>query len=147
MACLNSKHILRTERLQLIISPQKRKGARKTPRKTPRLKGKQSSLNFVDFPLDIVYEVCRVVGYSKSKSLFSMDRELQIANYLHPCDLLNLARLSKDFHGFFLSRSTAYVWRRALNEVKLPPCPEDLCEPEYASLIFDAFCMVSNMQM
>lgn len=80
--------------------------------------------------------------------MFSTFLEPQIANYLSPSDLLNLARLSKDFRAFFLSRATANVWKRALCKVvELPPCPEDLCEPQYASLLFDTFCMVSIMKV
>ncbi|CAA7263622.1 unnamed protein product [Cyclocybe aegerita] len=50
---------------------------------------------------------------------------------------------SKDFRAFFLSRSTIASWRKVLRRLgdDIPPCPEDLTEPQYASLLFDTFCM------
>ncbi|KAJ3884202.1 hypothetical protein GG344DRAFT_60744, partial [Lentinula edodes] len=42
-----------------------------------------------------------------------------------------------------MSKSTSDVWRAAReNVVGLPPLPSDLNEPQYAHLIFDAYCHV-----
>lgn len=63
--------------------------------------------------------------------------------YLEPLDMLTLARLSKDFRALFMSRSSLSIWRRVLKDTPdLPLCPQDLSEPQYASLMFDRHCMV-----
>ena len=43
-----------------------------------------------------------------------------------------------------MSKSATRVWLIALQGFGLPPCPEDLSPPQYASLLFDKFCMVSK---
>ncbi|KAF9563469.1 hypothetical protein CPC08DRAFT_661821 [Agrocybe pediades] len=67
----------------------------------------------------------------------------ETVKFVEPKDLLNLARTSKDFRALLTSRSAAPIWKMVLSQVvpKLPPCPQDLCEMEYASLLFDTFCM------
>jgi hypothetical protein len=59
--------------------------------------------------------------------------------------MLQLCRLSKSSRALFISKRCIFLWRDALNRaVDLPGCPQDLTEPQYASLVFDKFCMVSN---
>ena len=73
-----------------------------------------------------------------------MSDRYQTFAYLEPLDMLTLARLSKEFRGLFMSLSSLSIWRRVLKETPdLPPCPQELCEPQYASLMFDKHCMVS----
>ncbi len=44
-----------------------------------------------------------------------------------------------------MSRSMRHVWRATSRNVPgLPPCPRDLNEPSYASLLFDTSCLVSD---
>ncbi|PPR05798.1 hypothetical protein CVT26_010148 [Gymnopilus dilepis] len=82
---------------------------------------------FVNLPLDVVIEICTNV---------------------EPADLLSLSRVSKSFRTFFMSRSMQSLWRTVLEGVPyLPKCPEDLTEPQYASLVFDEFCMVFSLQL
>ncbi|KAI0792958.1 hypothetical protein BC629DRAFT_1287280 [Irpex lacteus] len=81
----------------------------------------------LDMPLDVIIEIC---------------------SYLHPKDLLNLARSSKDLRKFFMSRNSSSAWKAARATVTqplpgLPLCPADLSEPAYANLMFDAYCHVS----
>ncbi|KAK7045391.1 hypothetical protein VNI00_007642 [Paramarasmius palmivorus] len=71
-----------------------------------------------------------------------LDIMLEIFTHLHPKDLLNLARTSKDLRSVLLSKTSAQVWRAVLRNARLPPLPKDLSEPEYASLAFDTWCNV-----
>ncbi|KAJ3888278.1 hypothetical protein GG344DRAFT_79931 [Lentinula edodes] len=65
--------------------------------------------------------------------------------HLDPGDLLRLARTSKDLRGLLMSKSLEAIWRVARANVKgLPPRPNDLNEPQYARLIYDAYCYVCN---
>ncbi|ESK90995.1 hypothetical protein Moror_16393 [Moniliophthora roreri MCA 2997] len=71
-----------------------------------------------------------------------LDIMLEIFTYLQIQDLLHLTRTSKELRGMFLSRSCLQIWRAAIKNSDLPPSPEDMCEPEYASLAFDSRCAV-----
>ncbi|KAG9128583.1 hypothetical protein FRC07_000016 [Ceratobasidium sp. 392] len=65
----------------------------------------------------------------------------EIAYLLNPGDLLSLARSSKFFRDVLLRRSVVQVWQCAENRVPgLPPCPPDMCEPQYAALLFSKYC-------
>jgi len=62
----------------------------------------------------------------------------QIAAYLEPYDVLNLARSTRDLNNFLMSADSRPVWRVARNFFPgLPDCPPDLSEPEYARLLFE----------
>ncbi|KAJ3925019.1 MAG: hypothetical protein NXY57DRAFT_968553 [Lentinula lateritia] len=66
---------------------------------------------------------------------------LKIFCHLDSRDILILTRTSKKLRGILMSKSTSDVWRAAReNVVGLPPLPSDLNEPQYAHLIFDAYC-------
>lgn len=66
---------------------------------------------------------------------------------MHPRDLLNLARTSKSFRAFLLSRDSAPFWKTARKQVEgLPDCPPFLSEPQYANLLFFPYCHVSGMR-
>ncbi|KAF8961139.1 hypothetical protein BDZ97DRAFT_2077007 [Flammula alnicola] len=110
------------KRLSIIVPPANPKPVKaKGKKKSAGRKVTGTLKNFVDLPLDIIYET---------------------VSYLEPLDLLTLARLSKEFRALFMSRSSLAIWRRVLNDVPdLPSCPRDLSEPQYASLIFEKFCM------
>ncbi|KII94170.1 hypothetical protein PLICRDRAFT_36405 [Plicaturopsis crispa FD-325 SS-3] len=72
----------------------------------------------------------------------------EIFGYLHPMDLLNLCRTTKDLRAVLLRRSVRSTWKAALSSVdKLPECPPDLQEPQYTRLLFDThchFCLAPN---
>ncbi|KLO11643.1 hypothetical protein SCHPADRAFT_460857 [Schizopora paradoxa] len=87
-------------------------------RKTIRL-GKLSK--FLSLPLDIV---------------------LEVASFLQPLDLLHLSRTNTQLRSIFMSKTSKYVWKRTREVMNLPSCPEDVCEPEYASFVFDKDCHV-----
>ena len=69
--------------------------------------------------------------------------DFQIFGHMHPRDLLNLARTTKVFRAFLMSRSSAPFWRAARQQLELPECPPHLSEPAYANLVFFFHCHVS----
>ncbi|KAI0781000.1 hypothetical protein BD413DRAFT_501686 [Trametes elegans] len=69
---------------------------------------------------------------------------IQIFAFLHPRDLLNLARTSKPFRALLMHPSAAPFWRKARETVGNPPnCPTYLSEPAYANLMFFPHCHAS----
>ncbi|KIK58609.1 hypothetical protein GYMLUDRAFT_693142 [Collybiopsis luxurians FD-317 M1] len=75
-----------------------------------------------------------------------LDIVLEIYSYLEPLDILRLSRTSKDMRTFLMTRNNAIIWRKArLNVPDLPPLLEDISsEPQYASLVFESYCHVSD---
>ena len=95
---------------------------------------------FMDLPMDVVFEVSpRTIsskcGHPMTHAFF------QTAMYLAPRDLLQISRLSKQFRSMFASRSALFVWQTVFRNVNLK-CFEDLNEIQFASLLYDKFCMV-----
>ncbi|KAF9234851.1 hypothetical protein BU15DRAFT_65340 [Melanogaster broomeanus] len=71
----------------------------------------------------------------------NLDVLFQILTFLHPMDLLNIARTTKAFRLLLMRKSSAFVWKAALGRVEgLPACPPDLNEPQYAYLAFYPHC-------
>ncbi|KAF9071209.1 hypothetical protein BDP27DRAFT_1322535 [Rhodocollybia butyracea] len=65
----------------------------------------------------------------------------EIFCYLEPGDLLRLARTSRDLRGILMSKTSENIWCTARRNVQdLPPRPKDLNEPQYAHLLFEAYC-------
>jgi len=76
-----------------------------------------------------------------------LDVFMEIASLLEPIDLLRLSRSTKFLRGILLNRQNAVLWRRArANIMNLLDCPDELSEPEYASLVFDRHCTVSTIR-
>ncbi|KAF9230877.1 hypothetical protein BU15DRAFT_56779 [Melanogaster broomeanus] len=76
----------------------------------------------------------------------NLDVLFHILSFMHPMDLLNLARTTKAFRQLLMRKSSAFVWKTALSRVEgLPDCPPDLNEPQYAYLAFYPHCHVSAM--
>ncbi|KAH9895117.1 hypothetical protein C8Q73DRAFT_790295 [Cubamyces lactineus] len=72
-----------------------------------------------------------------------LDILIEIFCLVSPRDLLALARTSKDFRSYLMSRRSAPCWRSARHTVPgLPKCPSDLSEPMYASLLFTEECSI-----
>ncbi|KAG7085400.1 hypothetical protein E1B28_002961 [Marasmius oreades] len=70
-----------------------------------------------------------------------LDILLEVFKHLEPRDILRLARTSKDLRDFLMARSSSSIWREARENIpNLPPLPNDLNEPQYASLLFDNHC-------
>ncbi|KAG8724773.1 hypothetical protein FRC09_014409 [Ceratobasidium sp. 395] len=66
----------------------------------------------------------------------------QIVEMLNPGDLIVLTRTNKFFRHLLLSRRRATaIWRQSFKNVPdLPGCPPDMCEPQYAALVFSPYC-------
>ncbi|PIL35923.1 hypothetical protein GSI_01583 [Ganoderma sinense ZZ0214-1] len=70
-----------------------------------------------------------------------LDILFEIFAFLHPRDLLNLARATREFRALLMSRQSARFWREARQQVEgLPDLPSYLSEPEYANLLFFPHC-------
>ncbi|CAA7269840.1 unnamed protein product [Cyclocybe aegerita] len=70
-----------------------------------------------------------------------LDILFEIFGCLRPLDLLHLARTTKSIRALLLHRSATSVWKRAFSgDSSLPPCPDDVSLPSWASLAFDKFC-------
>ncbi|KAI0740466.1 hypothetical protein C8Q76DRAFT_608452 [Earliella scabrosa] len=70
-----------------------------------------------------------------------VDVLLEVASYMRPIDLLNLARTSTSFHRILMSKQSCVAWRRSLRSVPdLPECPDDMSEPFYTALVFGSHC-------
>ncbi|KAI0745945.1 hypothetical protein C8Q76DRAFT_773444 [Earliella scabrosa] len=80
-------------------------------------------------------------GGLKDMPNMPLDILFEIFSLMHPRDLLNLARTSKDFRRVLMSRSSAPFWKAARQQVPgLPDCPPYLSEPAYANLAFFSHC-------
>ncbi|KAI0725257.1 hypothetical protein C8Q72DRAFT_615136 [Fomitopsis betulina] len=92
-----------------------------TSRARKNVRGKKGGLeDMPNMPLDILFEIFCC---------------------LEPRDLLNLARTTKPFRRFLMSRRSAQTWRAArANVEELPDCPAHLSEPQYANLLFFPYC-------
>ncbi|KAI0332367.1 hypothetical protein GY45DRAFT_1299389 [Cubamyces sp. BRFM 1775] len=72
-----------------------------------------------------------------------LDILIEIFGLLAPRDLLALARTSKDFCSYLMSRRSMSCWISARHTVPgLPSCPSELSEPRYASLVFTRECCI-----
>ncbi|KAI0705067.1 hypothetical protein C8T65DRAFT_830619 [Cerioporus squamosus] len=70
-----------------------------------------------------------------------LDILFEIFGFLHPRDLLNLARTTKEFRAFLMSRDAAHFWEKARKQVRdIPDKPAHLSEPAYANLLFFTHC-------
>ena len=94
-------------------------------------------------PLDILFEVRWSLDWLSP--LLTLYMILQIFGFMHPRDLLNLARTTRDFRTLLMSKRSASFWKEARSQVEgLPKPPYYLSEPAYANVAFMAHCSVSN---
>ncbi|KAG8994229.1 hypothetical protein FRB94_010044 [Tulasnella sp. JGI-2019a] len=66
-----------------------------------------------------------------------------IFGQLEPLDLLRLARCTKTFRGYLMSKTSLSIWKSARENVPwgVPDCPSDQSEPQWANLIFTNDCV------
>ncbi|KAF9072122.1 hypothetical protein BDP27DRAFT_441731 [Rhodocollybia butyracea] len=115
----NSPHSAR--KIEPIKKPNSKE---RMPEEFRRVKGKRGLLEWLakEVPFDVILEIFCCV---------------------EPGDLLCLSRTSKDLRTILMSRRYEYIWRSARENVDgLPPRPDDLNEPQYAHLLFDAYCYI-----
>ncbi|CAE7148460.1 unnamed protein product, partial [Rhizoctonia solani] len=66
---------------------------------------------------------------------------IEVARYVHPLDLIMLARVNKFFRELLMDKRSALIWRSSRgNMPELPPCPDEVSEPQYAAMIFAKRC-------
>ncbi|KIJ10771.1 hypothetical protein PAXINDRAFT_16240 [Paxillus involutus ATCC 200175] len=71
----------------------------------------------------------------------NLDILFYIFGFLHPMDILNLARTTKSFRQLLMRKSSAFIWKTSCKQIDgLPDCPPDLTEPQYVNLVFDPHC-------
>ncbi|KAF9532485.1 hypothetical protein CPB83DRAFT_846869 [Crepidotus variabilis] len=94
----------------------------------------------LDLPYDIVLEVCFALVYDIPMFSYPVGRP-QIFGHLTPLDLLNISRTSHQLRNTLLDRRVRCVWQASFGNIpRLPPCPSDLNEVQYAALAFDDWC-------
>ncbi|KAF8594922.1 hypothetical protein BDV93DRAFT_529006 [Ceratobasidium sp. AG-I] len=65
----------------------------------------------------------------------------EVASHLMPEDIIVLSRANKFFRKLLMQRSAVHIWHGVMRNVpELPPCPPDMCEPQYLSLIYMPNC-------
>ncbi|KAJ7575589.1 hypothetical protein C8J56DRAFT_974915 [Mycena floridula] len=111
-----------------LIEPQKKrrkvatksKGKGLAPKKAARLSRRGLLEQLLGAPLDILYEIFCC---------------------LEPLDILRLSRTSKDLRSLLMRESSAFVWRKARDNVSgLPGPPNGITEAQYANLVFAGSC-------
>ncbi|TDL24368.1 hypothetical protein BD410DRAFT_118974 [Rickenella mellea] len=82
--------------------------------------------------------------HGKLALLMTMPTDIfcEIASYMAPLDILNLSRTSKSLRCLLMSKRSRQIWRAAQHNLGLPDCPPDICEPQYAKLVFERLCHV-----
>ncbi|PIL23931.1 hypothetical protein GSI_13682 [Ganoderma sinense ZZ0214-1] len=80
-------------------------------------------------------------GGLKDMPNMPLDVLLEIFGFMHPRDLLNLARTNKSFRAFLMSKNAQFLWKASLENVDgLPKCPSYMNEPTYVNLLFFNHC-------
>ncbi|KAF8602496.1 hypothetical protein BDV93DRAFT_509258 [Ceratobasidium sp. AG-I] len=65
----------------------------------------------------------------------------ELAYHIAPGDLIALIRCSKFFWNMLLRRSAGLIWQCAAENIPgLPSCPTEMCQPQYAALMFSKNC-------
>ncbi|KAG8761236.1 hypothetical protein FRC11_014139, partial [Ceratobasidium sp. 423] len=106
------------------------------PRRKKRAPGRPSQPHKVKAPKKVKGKLSGVLS-------LPVEVFMEIMQYLTLPDVLSLSRSNKFFRQMLMTRSAATldVWRTAVENVPgLPPCPKDLCEPQYAALIYSKHC-------
>ncbi|KAG1746741.1 uncharacterized protein EDB91DRAFT_112922 [Suillus paluster] len=117
------------------VRKKSRKGAKSKSSKKLKRRGRLDLMPTMN--LDILFHV-RFKHTTSSRKTHEL---AQILSFLHPMDLLNLSRTSKDFRNLLLRRSSASAWKIARLQIEdLPGCPPDMSEPQYANLVFYPHC-------
>ncbi|EUC59831.1 hypothetical protein RSOL_325090 [Rhizoctonia solani AG-3 Rhs1AP] len=91
------------------------------PARKKQVRGKQGRLaGLMNMPIDIFTE---------------------ITSYLLPVDIISLSRSNKFFRNMLMHRSSIHIWHETMRNVEgLPPCPPNLSEPQYLTLLFVKTC-------
>ncbi|KAG8983703.1 hypothetical protein FRB90_005826 [Tulasnella sp. 427] len=83
----------------------------------------------------------------KLRDLMNMPIDIfaEVCSYLEPFDIRRLALTSQRLWEILMTKESRAIWKRALNAVPgLPPCPNDLNEPQYVWLLFSSECQTTG---
>ncbi|CAE6495234.1 unnamed protein product [Rhizoctonia solani] len=97
-----------------------------------------------------VKKVNRIKGKLSGILLLPIEVFVEIMKQLALPDVLSLSRSNKFFRQMLMMRSatTLNIWQGSVDNVPgLPPCPEDLCEPQYAALIYTKYCSMCGIRI
>ena len=98
----------------------------------------------MDLPMEVVFEVSLLVPCLQNVDAPMLKAPYQTAMYLAPKDLLQVSRISKQFRSMFTSRSALFIWQTVFRNVDSDLKRfEDLNEIQFASFLYDKFCMVT----
>lgn len=112
---------------------------KEAPRKKRRLQG--ALYPIMNMPLDVLFEVSAYEFPRRDE----LNVFIKILSYLSPENVLRMARTNKNMRNLLMSKAQKHIWNAAEKAVRLPACPPDLSSPQYASLVYDTFCMVRNL--
>ncbi|OCB85980.1 hypothetical protein A7U60_g6875 [Sanghuangporus baumii] len=91
---------------------------------------------------------CRINKNDVGKLLLMMSLPIdvlyEIGRHLLPLDLLYLSRTNRSLYNVFMSKSSRPTWIACRNTIRMPPCPSNLNEPQYASLHFEKTCQACD---
>ncbi|TBU33703.1 hypothetical protein BD311DRAFT_390362 [Dichomitus squalens] len=80
-------------------------------------------------------------GGLKDMPAMPLDILFEIFGFMHPRDLLNLARTTRNFRTLLMSKRSTSFWKEARKQIEgLPKPPYYLSEPAYANLLFFPHC-------
>ncbi|KAI0692010.1 hypothetical protein C8T65DRAFT_670127 [Cerioporus squamosus] len=80
-------------------------------------------------------------GGLESMPNLPLDVLIEIFGFIHPRDLLSLARTTREFRDFLMSRNAISFWKESRKQVEgLPDPPTDVSEPAYANFLFFNQC-------
>ncbi|RDB19998.1 hypothetical protein Hypma_012988 [Hypsizygus marmoreus] len=94
-------------------------------------------------PVEAPVPVQQTAGLrGKLKQLTEIPLELlfEVFSHLNPGDLLHLTWSCTTLREMIMRKSSAYLWKRARDNVGLPDCHPDLNEAQFAKLIFNHRC-------
>ncbi|THH06437.1 hypothetical protein EW146_g9611 [Bondarzewia mesenterica] len=107
----------------------------------PTRRSKKCKTQANDHSLDGSNSLSGVGMNARDYPTLPLELLLEILSYLRPQDLLQLSRSSHWLRSVLLRRQNASIWTRCINNVdRMPPCPEYLTQPHYASLVCEFFC-------
>ncbi|CAE6453682.1 unnamed protein product [Rhizoctonia solani] len=67
----------------------------------------------------------------------------EIVSHLLPVDLISLSRCNRFFRNLLMNRTSKHIWTSAMKNAEgLPPCPADMSEPCYVTLLFLPYCTI-----
>ena len=89
-------------------------------------------------PIELLLEVRPDASESCRINRLIEPSATQIFEFLHPIDLYSVIRSTKRLRSILLDRRASSVWKEAFKRCSdiLPPCPLDVSEPRWASMLF-----------